>query len=128
MIDMFNLSSQHLNTQVFTASTTQWQTWTKPNNAKMVYIFVLGGGGGGGGGRTSVSNSGHGGGGGASSAITTGIYHAMLLPDTVKGMLELAVGKSRLNDKTEREGVVVRSLDNTISFKAISNKFLLSEK
>jgi len=53
---------------------------------------------------------------------------AMLLPDTVKGMLELAEGKSRLNDKTEREGVVVRSLDNTISFKAISNKFLLSEK
>jgi RNA ligase (TIGR02306 family) len=49
---------------------------------------------------------------------------AMLLPDTVKGMLELAEGKSRLNDKTEREGVVVRSLDNTISFKAISNKFL----
>ncbi len=43
-------------------------------------------------------------------------------------MLELAEGKSRLNDKTEREGVVVRSLDNTISFKAISNKFLLSEK
>lgn len=53
---------------------------------------------------------------------------AMLLPDTVTGMLELAEGKSRLNDKTEREGVVVRSLDNTISFKAISNKFLLSEK
>jgi RNA ligase (TIGR02306 family) len=53
---------------------------------------------------------------------------AMLLPDTVTGMLELAEGKSRLNEKTEREGVVVRSLDNTISFKAISNKFLLSEK
>jgi RNA ligase (TIGR02306 family) len=53
---------------------------------------------------------------------------AMLLPDTVTGMLELAEGKSRLNDKTEREGVVIRSLDNTISFKAISNKFLLSEK
>ena len=53
---------------------------------------------------------------------------AMSLPETVTGMLELAEGKSRLNDKTEREGVVVRSLDNTISFKAISNKFLLSEK
>jgi RNA ligase (TIGR02306 family) len=53
---------------------------------------------------------------------------AMLLPETVTGMLELAEGKSRLNNNTEREGVVVRSLDNTISFKAISNKFLLSEK
>ena len=53
---------------------------------------------------------------------------AMLLPETITGMLELAEGKSRLNNNTEREGVVVRSLDNTISFKAISNKFLLSEK
>ena len=53
---------------------------------------------------------------------------AMLLPETFTGMLELAEGKSRLNNNTEREGVVVRSLDNTISFKAISNKFLLSEK
>ena len=80
---MFNLNSPYLNTQVFTADTTQWQTWTKPDRAKMVYIFVLGGGGGGGGGRTSVSNSGNGGGGGGSSAITAGIYHAMLLPDTL---------------------------------------------
>jgi hypothetical protein len=52
----------------------------------------------------------------------------MLLPNTVTGMLELAEGKSRLNNKTEREGVVVRSMDGTISFKAISNRFLLSEK
>ena len=53
---------------------------------------------------------------------------AILLPETVEGMLKLAEDKSRLNNKTEREGVVIRSLDNTISFKAISNKFLLSEK
>ena len=53
---------------------------------------------------------------------------AILLPDMVEGMLKLAEDKSRLNKLTEREGVVVRSLDNTISFKAISNKFLLSEK
>jgi RNA ligase (TIGR02306 family) len=53
---------------------------------------------------------------------------AVLLPDTVEEMLKLAEDKSRLNKLTEREGVVIRSLDNTISFKAISNKFLLSEK
>lgn len=53
---------------------------------------------------------------------------AFLLPDTVEDMLKLAEDKSCLNKLTEREGVVVRSLDNTISFKAISNKFLLSEK
>jgi len=43
-------------------------------------------------------------------------------------MLKYAEAKSVLNDKTEREGVVVRSMDGTISFKAISNKFLLNEK
>ena len=43
-------------------------------------------------------------------------------------MLKYAEAKSVLNDKTEREGVVVRSIDGTISFKAISNKFLLNEK
>ena len=53
---------------------------------------------------------------------------AFLLPETVEGMVKLAEDKSRLNKLTEREGVVIRSLDNTISFKAISNKFLLSEK
>ncbi len=42
-----------------------------------------------------------------------------LLPDTVEGMLKLAEDKSRLNKLTEREGVVVRSLDNTISFRLI---------
>lgn len=51
-----------------------------------------------------------------------------LFPNNVEDMLEYAEGKSKLNSKTEREGVVVRSFDNTISFKAISNKFLLNEK
>lgn len=51
-----------------------------------------------------------------------------MLPNTVEDMLKYAEGKSRLNSKTEREGVVVRSMDNTISFKAISNNFLLNEK
>ena len=47
------------------------------------------------------------------------------LPETVEDMLKYAEDKSVLNDKTEREGVVVRSMDGTISFKAISNSFLL---
>lgn len=53
---------------------------------------------------------------------------SFLLPETVEEMLKYAEGKSTLNDKKEREGVVVRSMDGTISFKAISNKFLLEEK
>jgi RNA ligase (TIGR02306 family) len=50
------------------------------------------------------------------------------LPATIDEMLKYAEGKSVLNSDTEREGVVVRSLDRTISFKAISNTFLLKEK
>ena len=53
---------------------------------------------------------------------------AFLLPNTIEEMLKFAEGKSALNDKREREGVVVRSMDGTISFKAISNKFLLNSE
>lgn len=79
---MFNLTTQ-TNSQVFYSNNITWQTWNKPNNAKMIYIFMLGGGGGGGGGRTSASNSGCGGGGGASSGIVVATYQACLLPDTL---------------------------------------------
>lgn len=51
-----------------------------------------------------------------------------LLPETVEAMIDYAEGKSVLHKDTEREGVVVRSLDRTISFKAISNKFLLKHE
>jgi hypothetical protein len=47
---------------------------------------------------------------------------------TVSALLKEAEGKSILNPVVEREGLVIRSLDRTISFKAISNKFLLGEK
>jgi len=51
-----------------------------------------------------------------------------MLPNSVEGMLKYAEGSSVLNRNTEREGVVIRSYDTKISFKAISNKFLLNEK
>jgi hypothetical protein len=50
------------------------------------------------------------------------------LPDTVEELLKYAEAKSVLNPDFDREGVVIRSLDRKISFKAISNKFLLNEK
>lgn len=49
------------------------------------------------------------------------------LPETIDELIKLADGKSVLNNKTTREGLVIRSHDRTISFKAISNKFLLKE-
>ena len=50
------------------------------------------------------------------------------LPNTIEEILLLADGKSALNKDTDREGLVIRSLDRTVSFKVISNKFLLKEK
>lgn len=50
------------------------------------------------------------------------------LPQTIDKLLLMADGKSELNPNFDREGIVVRSLDRTISFKVISNKFLLNEK
>jgi len=50
------------------------------------------------------------------------------LPQTIDKLLLMADGKSELNPNFDREGIVIRSLDRTISFKVISNKFLLNEK
>ena len=50
------------------------------------------------------------------------------LPGTIDELLSYADSKSVLNEKFDREGVVIRSHDRKISFKAISNKFLLNEK
>ena len=50
------------------------------------------------------------------------------LPETIDELIKMADGKSMLNDKFDREGIVIRSLDRKISFKVISNKFLLNEK
>lgn len=56
--------------------------------------------------------------------------HTLDLPlvHDVEGLLKIAEGKSQLNKDAEREGLVIRSLDNKISFKAISNKFLLKNE
>lgn len=50
-----------------------------------------------------------------------------ILPDTIEEMLERAKGDS-LYYSTIREGIVVRSEDQSISFKVINNEFLLKEK
>ncbi|MBC9935059.1 RNA ligase (ATP) [Chitinophaga qingshengii] len=56
---------------------------------------------------------------------------AFMLPDTIDELLLAAEGASALSPAgrpVEREGIVIRSIDRSISFKAISNKFLLNER
>jgi RNA ligase (TIGR02306 family) len=50
------------------------------------------------------------------------------LPDTIEEILAQADGKSALHKDTDREGIVIRNHDKSVSFKAISNIFLLKEK
>jgi RNA ligase (TIGR02306 family) len=50
------------------------------------------------------------------------------LPDNIDVLLLQAEGKSVINENTDREGLVIRSLDRKISFKVISNKFLLKNE
>jgi RNA ligase (TIGR02306 family) len=50
------------------------------------------------------------------------------LPESIDELLNYADSKSVLNPDFDREGVVIRSSDRKISFKVISNKFLLKNK
>ena len=50
------------------------------------------------------------------------------LPDTIEEILVQADAISVLNKDTDREGIVIRNRDKSVSFKAISNTFLLKEK
>jgi RNA ligase (TIGR02306 family) len=56
------------------------------------------------------------------------LFENYTLPETIEDILSQAEGKSVLNSGTEREGIVIRNKDKSISFKAISNNFLLKEK
>ena len=47
-----------------------------------------------------------------------------ILPDTIDELMEFVTGNSKLHN-TLREGIVFRNYDMTISFKCVSNKFLL---
>lgn len=71
--------------------------------------------------------------------LTMVSFHSMLefvpvlsqnfkLPDTIDDLLSFADGKSVLYKDTDREGLVIRTLDRKKSFKVISNQFLLNEK
>ena len=52
----------------------------------------------------------------------------MKLPKTIDECLFCAEAKSVLNPNFDREGIVFRTMGRDVSFKAISNKFLLNEK
>jgi len=47
---------------------------------------------------------------------------------SVEEILQWAEGASKLNEKQEREGIVFKEANGGMSFKAISNKYLLGEK
>jgi len=50
------------------------------------------------------------------------------IKNDIKYYVELSKGKSELNSNTDREGIVVRTLDSQLSFKSINPEYLLSQK
>ena len=50
---------------------------------------------------------------------------AFVLPDTVEELLNIATAKSTINPNVLREGIVFRSRDGQLSFKAVSPEYLL---
>lgn len=50
------------------------------------------------------------------------------MPDTMEELKELATGKSAVNPKVMREGLVYRSLDGSDSFKNVSREYLLKHE
>lgn len=50
------------------------------------------------------------------------------LPKNANDLIEMAQGKSVLNSKTEREGIVLRSMCSKVSFKVLSNKYLINNE
>ena len=55
------------------------------------------------------------------------IYDYQPLPEKMQDLIELSKGKSVLNPEQDREGIVWRSKDGRISFKAINPDYLLSD-
>jgi RNA ligase (TIGR02306 family) len=50
------------------------------------------------------------------------------LPESISELIKMADGQSVINPNTRREGLVIRSMDMKISFKVVSNKYLLKSK
>ena len=97
MMDYFNLPNTENNFKVFYSNNGDtWQTWQKPRNTQFINFFLVGGGGGGAGGSSGGISSGAGGGGGSSS-ITTALFPASVLPDT----LYILVGRGGLGNTGE---------------------------
>ena len=70
--------------QVFVYSVSSAFTWTKPTDAQLVHVTLIGGGGGGGSGRRGAAGTYRGGGSaGGGGAWNTAVFAAGLLPDTV---------------------------------------------
>ena len=83
-MDVFNLPSKENNFKVFysNGSSDSWQTWVKPKNTKLIFMYLIGGGGGGGAGVSTIAaSSNSGGAGGGSSSVSMGLFPATLLPD-----------------------------------------------
>src|SRR5574337_520780 len=79
-LDVQYFTCMHQNAD--TTSSTEWQTWIKPSEAKMVFIIAQSAGGGGGSPTFAAPNTScFGGGGGGSGGLATFLIPSFFLPD-----------------------------------------------
>lgn len=83
MLENSFYTNNNVDKQVFNASGSTWQTWSKPEGRSMAYIVCIGGGGAGGAGFGASSGNRGGGAGGGSSAITIAQVPFYSIPDTL---------------------------------------------
>ena len=95
--------ADHANFQRFT-TTGSVLTWTKPNNATIVYIECIGAGGSGGGGASSRGDGNAGGGGGGGGSFVWGYFNASTLPATLDIYIGAGSGAVGANTSGGRGG------------------------
>ena len=85
MSNFFNINDGSANKRIFYANgATAFQAWQKPIGVNFVHFFLLGGGGGGGNGVAGgAGTTRRGGGSGGSSSVTTALFPASVIPDTL---------------------------------------------
>jgi hypothetical protein len=137
MLDIFNIPGQQDNVKIFYASdTVTWQTWTKPRKkCNFIWMMCMGGGAGGGGGGKSGTTTNSAGNGGASGAITTALFPANLLPDTLfiwvgkggaGGLLSSTLANGSLGVTGGKSLVAVRPVTSSIYSSPGSSELICS--
>ena len=81
---------------------THWETWIKPRGVRWIYMMAVGSGGAGGAGTFTIASASPAGGGGGSGGMTTCLYPAFFVPDTL--FIDVGAGGQSANTSAQTGG------------------------